>query len=130
MKTTYVIAIVAIAILVGAVAAYVFLSQPSSNPETSVSLNGAGATFPQPFLNATIQAYHSIKPNVQINYQGGGSGAGINALTQKTVDFAATDAPLTDSQRAKQLQTFSIFLKPSAQSHLPIICQAFPALYS
>jgi phosphate transport system substrate-binding protein len=99
MKTTYLIAIVAIAILVGAVAAYVYLSQPSSNQETSVFLNGAGATFPQPFLNATIQAYHSMKPNVDINYQGGGSGAGITGLTQKTVDFAATDAPLTDSQR-------------------------------
>jgi len=99
MKTTYLIAIVAVAILVGAVAAYVFLSQPSSNPANSVFINGAGATFPQPFLNATIQAYHSMKPNVDINYQGGGSGAGINALTSKTVDFAATDAPLSDSQR-------------------------------
>jgi phosphate transport system substrate-binding protein len=98
MKTTYITAIVAIAILVGAVAAYVYLSQPSKNQETSVFLNGAGATFPQPFLNATIQAYNSLKPNVNINYQGGGSGAGITGLTQKTVDFAATDAPLTDSQ--------------------------------
>jgi phosphate transport system substrate-binding protein len=100
MKITYLISLVAIAILVGAVAAYVILSQPSSNQETSVFLNGAGATFPQPFLNATIQAYNALKPNVHINYQGGGSGAGITGLTQKTVDFAATDAPLTDSQRS------------------------------
>ena len=98
MKTTYVIAIVAIAILVGAIAAYTFLSQPSG-PIESVTINGAGATFPQPFLSATIQAFNSMKPNININYQGGGSGAGINSLTQKTVDFAATDAPLSDSQR-------------------------------
>jgi phosphate transport system substrate-binding protein len=98
MKTKYVIGIMVIAILIGAIAAYVFLLQPSS-PDDTVALNSAGATFPQPFLNATIQTFHSIKPNVNINYQGGGSGAGINALTQKTVDFAATDAPLTGSQR-------------------------------
>jgi phosphate transport system substrate-binding protein len=102
MKTTYVVvAIVAIVILFGAVAAYVFLSQPSTNnnQNTPVSLNGAGATFPAPFLNATIQSFHSIKPHISINYQGGGSGAGISSLTQKTVDFAATDAPLTAFQR-------------------------------
>jgi phosphate ABC transporter phosphate-binding protein len=64
-------------------------------------LNGAGATFPQPFLNATITKYISqIRTNLQINYQGVGSGAGISSLTTKTVDFAASDAPLTDSQRA------------------------------
>jgi len=107
MKTTYIIAIVAIAILVGAVVAYVFLSQPSG-PSTSVFINSAGATFPQPFLNATIQAYHSIMPSVNINYQGGGSGAGINALTQKNVDFAATDAPLSDSQRKAAPNTLHI----------------------
>jgi phosphate transport system substrate-binding protein len=102
MKTTYVIvAIVAIIILIGAVAAYVFLNQPSgTNQPAKVSLNAAGATFPQPFLNATIQSYSLINSNVQINYQPTGSGAGINALTAKTVDFAASDAPLTDSQRS------------------------------
>jgi phosphate transport system substrate-binding protein len=99
MKTTSVVAIVVVAILIGAVAAYVFLSQPSvTSPNASVTLNGAGATFPAPFLNATIQAYTSVKPNVQINYQGVGSGSGISSLTQKTVDFAASDAPLTSNQ--------------------------------
>ena len=97
MNTKFFIAITIIAILVGATTAYILLSQPSS--PTEVNLNGAGATFPQPFLNATIQTFHTIKPGVNINYQGGGSGAGINGLTQKTVDFAATDAPLTNSQR-------------------------------
>jgi ABC-type phosphate transport system substrate-binding protein len=62
-------------------------------------LNGAGATFPQPFLNAVISAYDTANPWATINYQGVGSGAGINSLTAKTVDFAASDAPLSDSQR-------------------------------
>jgi phosphate transport system substrate-binding protein len=102
MKTNYIIAILAIIVLIGVVAAYVFFSQPStSNPNASVAINGAGATFPQPFLNATIHAYSAIKPNVQINYQGVGSGSGINSLIQKTVDFAASDAPLSSSQTAQ-----------------------------
>jgi phosphate transport system substrate-binding protein len=98
MKNIYIIAIVAIVILIGSVAAYAYLSQPPSNQET-VSLTGSGATFPQPFINSTIQAYTTQNPNVQINYQGVGSGSGINAFTSKTVDFACTDAALSASQR-------------------------------
>jgi phosphate transport system substrate-binding protein len=96
MNTKYVIAaIVAIAIIIGSVAAYSYLSQPAA---ANIALNGAGATFPQPFLTATIKAYADIKPNVQINYQGVGSGTGINSLINKNVDFAGSDAPLTANQ--------------------------------
>ena len=95
-KYTIIIAIVAIAIIAGSVVAYTFLSTPSA---ANVTLNASGATFPQPFLNATIIAYNSIKPNVQINYQGGGSGKGITDLTNKVVDFACSDAALSTSQR-------------------------------
>lgn len=64
------------------------------------SLNGAGATFPLPFLNATISTYTTqVRTNVQINYQGVGSGQGVSSLTTKTVDFGASDAALTASQR-------------------------------
>jgi len=96
MKSTLkiVIAIVAIAIIIGAVAAYVY-TQPS---QATIDITGAGATFPQPFLNATIVSYSSIKPNVQINYQGVGSGTGINSLINKHADFAASDAPLNSNQ--------------------------------
>jgi phosphate transport system substrate-binding protein len=73
---------------------------PSPTPTPSaVSLTGSGATFPQPFLNSTLTALMNVKPWMTINYQGVGSGAGISALTAKTVDFAASDAPMTDSQR-------------------------------
>ena len=98
MKTTYVvaIAIVAIVIIIGSIAAYTFMSSPASAPQ--VALTGAGATFPQPFLNATIVAYSTIKPNVQINYQGVGSGSGVNSLITTKVDFAASDAPLNSNQ--------------------------------
>jgi phosphate transport system substrate-binding protein len=96
-KYTIIIAVVVIAIILGAVVAYIYLSNPAT--EASVSLTASGATFPQPFLNATIAAYSSIKPNVEINYQGGGSGKGVTDFTNKVVDFAGSDAPLTDAQR-------------------------------
>jgi phosphate transport system substrate-binding protein len=110
MKTKYlmVIAIIAIVIILGSVFAYMALQKPSSNPAASVTLNGAGATFPQPFLNATISAYQSQKTNVKINYNGVGSGSGINSLTNKLVDFAASDAPLSDSQRSAAPNTLHI----------------------
>jgi len=95
--TKIVMAIVAIAVIVGGVVAYMYLGTPTAE---AVTLNGAGATFPQPFLNATITTYTTqIRTNLQINYQGVGSGQGIQSFTSKTVDFACSDAPLTASQR-------------------------------
>jgi phosphate ABC transporter phosphate-binding protein len=92
------LAILVIVIVIASVAAYVYLSAPPAL-EAAV-LHGAGATFPAPFINATIAYYTAnVQTNVQIDYPGGGSGAGIKALTDKTVDFAGSDAPLTASQR-------------------------------
>jgi phosphate transport system substrate-binding protein len=110
MKTKYLIAIaiIIIVIVLGSIFAYMELQKPSSTSATSVALNGAGATFPQPFLNATISAYQSQKSNVKINYNGVGSGSGINSLTNKLVDFAASDAPLSDSQRSAAPNTLHI----------------------
>jgi phosphate transport system substrate-binding protein len=107
MKSKIVIAIIAIVIIVAAIASYMYLSQGTQlEPAT---LLGAGATFPQPFLNATITKYtQDVRTNVQINYQSVGSGQGISSLTSKTVDFAASDAPLTDSQRAAAPNTLHI----------------------
>jgi phosphate transport system substrate-binding protein len=105
MKTAYTITmvIVAIAIVVGGAAAYTFLSQ------ATVKLNGAGATFPYPLLNAMITKYTTqVETNVQINYQSIGSGGGISALKSKTVDFAASDAPLTASDMASAPNTLHI----------------------
>ena len=60
-------------------------------------LLGAGATFPQPLYSKMFDAYHQ-QHKVKINYQGIGSGGGINQLTKKTVDFGATDAFMTDKE--------------------------------
>ncbi len=66
----------------------------------SVTLNGAGATFPYPLISAWAYQYTQVYPNVLINYQSIGSGGGIAQITAKTVDFGASDAPLTDAQNA------------------------------
>jgi phosphate transport system substrate-binding protein len=62
------------------------------------SLNGAGATFPNPIYQKWFTQYSSSHPGVQINYQSLGSGAGIRQVTAGTVDFGASDGPMTDEQ--------------------------------
>jgi len=65
------------------------------------TLNGAGATFPYPVYSKWFDEYHKVKPDLQINYQSIGSGGGIRQFTEKTVDFGASDGPMTDEQIAK-----------------------------
>jgi phosphate transport system substrate-binding protein len=108
MNTKYVIAaVVAIVIILGAVAAYVYLSQPGTGTAT-ITLNGSGATFPYPLLNAIVTQYHNTKPAVQVNYQPIGSGGGVSDLKNKNTDFAGSDAPLTASERTDAPNTVHI----------------------
>lgn len=62
------------------------------------ALNGAGATFPYPIYSKWFSEYHKQRPEVQINYQSIGSGGGIRQVLAGTVDFGATDSPMTDDQ--------------------------------
>ena len=64
------------------------------------TLNGAGATFPNPIYSKWFSEYHKAHPDVAFNYQSVGSGAGIRQLTAQTVDFGASDGPMTDQQLA------------------------------
>jgi len=64
-------------------------------------LNGAGATFPAPLYKEWINDYHAAHPEVEIDYQAKGSGAGISGITDKTVDFAGSDAPMSKDDLAK-----------------------------
>jgi phosphate transport system substrate-binding protein len=72
-----------------------------SQAAQALSLNGAGATFPQPLYEKWFFEYNKKNPDVQINYQGIGSGGGIKQITAKTVDFGASDAAMTDAELAK-----------------------------
>jgi phosphate transport system substrate-binding protein len=65
-----------------------------------VSVLGAGATFPAPLIQTWTVQYNKLYPAITINYNPIGSGGGIQQITQKTVDFGASDAPLTDAQLA------------------------------
>jgi phosphate transport system substrate-binding protein len=62
------------------------------------TLNGAGATFPNPMYSKWFSEYHKLHSEVQVNYQPIGSGGGIRQVTAGTVDFGASDMPMTDKQ--------------------------------
>ncbi len=63
-------------------------------------LNGAGATFPYPIYSKWFNEYHNQHPDIEINYQSIGSGGGIRQVTAGTVDFGASDGPMSDEQLA------------------------------
>jgi phosphate transport system substrate-binding protein len=65
-----------------------------------VSMNASGASFPEFIYKKWFSDYKASHPGIEINYQGIGSGGGIKALTDGTVDFAASDRPLTDAEFA------------------------------
>jgi phosphate transport system substrate-binding protein len=64
-------------------------------------LNGAGATFPYPMYSKWFSEYNKLHPDVQINYQSIGSGGGIRQVINGTVEFGASDGPMTDEQLAE-----------------------------
>jgi len=72
--------------------------QGSAAPGSTVQINGAGATFPNPIYSKWFSEYNKVHPNIQINYQPIGSGGGIRQLTSQTVFFGASDGPMTDEQ--------------------------------
>ena len=64
----------------------------------TITINGAGATFPNPIYSKWFSNYNKAHPNIQINYQSIGSGGGIKQLSAQTVFFGASDMPMTDEQ--------------------------------
>ncbi len=62
------------------------------------TLNGAGATFPYPMYSKWFSEYHKLHPDIEINYQSIGSGGGIRQVLAQTVDFGASDGPMSDEQ--------------------------------
>jgi phosphate transport system substrate-binding protein len=92
-----------------------------SSAVNAQELNGAGATFPHPIYTKWIQAYHNEFPSVTINYQAVGSGAGFAQYKAGTVDFGASDAPLTNAEVA------SI---PRTTFHIPTVAGAVVMTYN
>jgi phosphate transport system substrate-binding protein len=75
-----------------------FVALPAFGQTT---LNGAGATFPNPIYSKWFSEYHKLHPDIEVNYQSIGSGGGIRQVTEGTVDFGASDMPMTDGQLAE-----------------------------
>jgi len=111
MKTVKTIAIAAIgaATLVAGAAAQ------------KVQIQGAGATFPNPIYQKWFSEYNKLHPNVEINYQSLGSGAGIRQLTAGTVFFGASDGPMTNDQ---------LLAAPGKVLHLPTVLGADVPVYN
>src|SRR2546427_591006 len=110
MKTAW---ITALALLVtGALA-------PPAGAQTLI--NGAGATFPYPIYSKWFDEYAKIDPEVRFNYQSIGSGGGIKQISSRTVDFGASDGPMTDEQ-LKQA--------PAELLHIPTVLGAVVATYN
>jgi phosphate transport system substrate-binding protein len=70
----------------------------AENQSSAQNLNGAGATFPNPIYSKWFSEYAAAHPGIHINYQSVGSGAGIRQVSEGTVDFGASDGPMTDQQ--------------------------------
>jgi phosphate transport system substrate-binding protein len=87
-----------------------------------ITLTGAGSSFDNPLFSKAFSEYTKQHPDIRVNYQSVGSGAGIKQLTEKTVDFGATDAPMTDEQLAA-------VGGPEAVLHIPVTLGAVAVIY-
>ena len=87
----------------------------------SMQINGAGATFPSPIYTKWFSEYNKLHPEIRINYQPLGSGAGIKQVTERTVFFGATDGPMTPDQ---------LLAAPGKLLHLPTVLGAVVPVYN
>src|SRR2546427_231368 len=89
--------------------------------QQKMQINGAGATFPSPIYSKWFDEYYKMHPNVQINYQPVGSGAGIRQISNQTVFFGATDGPMTNDQ---------LLAAPAKILHFPTVLGAVVPVYN
>jgi phosphate transport system substrate-binding protein len=107
-----------------AVLAAIVLSFAVAPPATAADplmINGAGATFPYPLYSKWFYEYSNANPGLKFNYQSIGSGGGIKQITAGTVDFGATDAPMTEEEMGKL---------PGPILHIPTAIGAVVVVYN
>jgi phosphate transport system substrate-binding protein len=103
-------------------ASLLFLHGCSGNKGTdAVKLQGAGATFPNPLYQKWLSEYGKLNPQVRIDYQSIGSGGGIKQIKEQTVDFGASDAPMSDAD---------LNSAPSSILHIPTVLGAVVITYN
>lgn len=88
---------------------------------STISLQGAGATFPNPLYQKWLSEYSKAHSNIRIDYQSIGSGGGIKQFQQGTVDFGASDAPMTDAE---------LKASPAEVLHIPTVLGAVVITYN
>ncbi|MBI2914564.1 MAG: phosphate ABC transporter substrate-binding protein PstS [Firmicutes bacterium] len=93
----------------------------AATPAKTVRLTGAGATFPYPLYSKWFYEYEVLNPSVQINYQSIGSGGGVRQILEVTVDFGASDAPLSDEELEKA---------PKEILHIPMTLGSVAVVYN
>ncbi len=91
----------------------------TSNAGAQTTLNASGATFPAPLYNRWFIEYAKLPANVQVNYNGVGSGQGIKDFTNNLTDFGASDAAMTDAEMAK-VTTGGVLLLPMTAGSIVI----------
>ncbi len=89
--------------------------------EAQLQLNGAGATFPYPMYSKWFSLYTQVDPSARFNYQSIGSGGGIKQITEQTVDFGASDGPMSNEQLAAA---------PGKLMHVPTVMGAVVLTYN
>ena len=93
----------------------------SASASAQMMINGAGATFPYPIYSKWFDEYTKVDPSVRFNYQSIGSGGGQKQIMAQTVDFGASDAPMTDENLAKA---------PGKLLHIPTVAGAVVLTYN
>jgi phosphate transport system substrate-binding protein len=93
----------------------------SANASAQMMINGAGATFPYPIYSKWFDEYTKVDPSVRFNYQSIGSGGGQKQIMAQTVDFGASDGPMSDENLAKA---------PGKLLHIPTVAGAVVISYN
>jgi phosphate transport system substrate-binding protein len=101
--------------------AIVLLTGVSATASAQMMINGAGATFPYPIYSKWFDEYAKVDPSVRFNYQSIGSGGGQKQILAQTVDFGASDGPMSDDNLAKA---------PGKLLHIPTVAGADVVAYN
>ncbi len=101
--------------------AIVLLTGVSATASAQLMINGAGATFPYPIYSKWFDQYAKVDPSVRFNYQSIGSGGGQKQILAQTVDFGASDGPMSDDNLAKA---------PGKLLHIPTVAGADVVAYN
>ena len=97
------------------------IAGPVTPAPAQMLMNGAGATFPYPIYSKWFEEYTKVDHEVRFNYQSIGSGGGIRQISERTVDFGASDGPMTDEQLKKV---------PAELFHIPTVLGAVVVTYN